>query len=72
MMLKNKKKIFGTFKVQTHAPHHEPAKASFLFFFFIVFLLYSRAILSFSLSPSLLLCPFHCFNCCVIVEKLSC
>ena len=39
--------------------------------FFIVFLLYSRAILSFSLSPSLLLCPFHCFNCWIILEKLS-
>ena len=34
----------------------------FLSFFFKFFLLYSRAILSFSLSPSLLLCPFHCFN----------
>ena len=40
--------------------------------FFIVVLLYSRAILSFSLSPSLLLCPFHCFNCWIILEKLSC
>ena len=40
--------------------------------FFLVFLLYSRAILSFSLSPSLLLCPFHCFNCWIILEKLSC
>ena len=36
-------------------------------FFFVVFLLYSRAILGFSLSPSLLLCPFHCFNCWVIL-----
>ena len=35
----------------------------FLSLFFIVFLLYSRAILGFSLSPSLLLCAFHCFNC---------
>ena len=41
-------------------------------FFFQFFLLYSRAILSFSLSPSLLLCPFHCFNCWIILEKLSC
>ena len=35
----------------------------FLSLFFRVFLLYSRAILGFSLSPSLLLCAFHCFNC---------
>ena len=49
------------------------AKArGFLSLFFSVFLLYSRAILSFSLSPSLLLCPFHCFNCWIILEKLSC
>ena len=34
----------------------------FLSLSFFVFLLYSRVILSFSLSPSLLLCPFHCFN----------
>ena len=41
-------------------------------FFFQFFLLYSRAILSFSLSPSLLLCPFHCFNFWIILENLSC
>ena len=33
-------------------------KLEVCWFFFSVFLLYSRAILSFSLSPSLLLCPF--------------
>ena len=44
----------------------------FFFFFFIVFLLYSRAILGFSLSPNLLLCAFHCFNCWIILENLSC
>jgi len=47
-------------------------KLEFCWVFFSVFLLYSRAILSFSLSPSLLLCPFHCFNCWIILEKLSC
>ena len=41
----------------------------FLSLLFLVFLLYSRAILSFSLSPRLLLCPFHCFNCWIILEK---
>ena len=35
----------------------------FLSLFFIVFLLYSRAILGFSLSTSLLFCAFHCINC---------
>jgi len=35
----------------------------FLSLFFIFFLLYSRALLGFSLSPILLLCAFHCFNC---------
>jgi len=35
----------------------------FLSLFFSFFLLYSRAILSVSLSPSLLLCSFHYFNC---------
>ena len=35
----------------------------FLSLFFLDFLLYSRVILGFSLSPSLLLCAFHCFNC---------
>ena len=44
----------------------------FLSLFILVFLLYSRAILSFSLSPSLLLCVFHCFNCWKIPENLSC
>ena len=48
------------------------SKARGLLSLFLVFLLYSRAILSFSLSPSLLLCPFHCFNCWIILEKLSC
>jgi len=41
----------------------------FLSLFFIVFLLYSRAILGFSLSPSLLLCACHCFNCWIILEN---
>ena len=41
-------------------------------FLYIVFLLYSRVILGFSLSPSLLLCAFHCFNCWIILENLSC
>ena len=40
--------------------------------FFVVFLLYFRAILGFSLSPSLLLYAFHCFNCWIILENLSC
>ena len=44
----------------------------FLSLFFLVFILYSRAILGFSLSPSLLLCAFHCFNCWIIIEKFSC
>ena len=44
--------------VKTHAKTR-----GFLSLFFVVFLLYSRAILGFSLSPSLLLCAFHCFNC---------
>ena len=44
----------------------------FLSLFFLVFLLYFRVILSFSLSPSLLLCPFHCFNCWIILENFSC
>ena len=35
----------------------------FLRLFILVFLLYSRAIISFSFSPSLFLCTFHCFNC---------
>jgi len=31
--------------------------------FFSFFLLYSRVILGFSLTPSLLLCTFYCLNC---------
>ena len=41
-------------------------------FFFLVFLLYSRAILGFSLSPRLLFCAFHCFNFWIILGNLSC
>ena len=43
----------------------------FLSLIFLVFLLYFRVILGFSLSPSLLLCVFHCFNCWIILENLS-
>jgi len=42
----------------------------FLSLIFFVFLLYSKAILGFSLSLSLFLCIFHCFNCWIILENI--
>ena len=65
--------LFYNWKFQFKISVKTSAKARVLLsLFFQFFLLYSRAILSFSLSPSLLLCPFHCFNCWIILEKLSC
>ena len=65
--------LFYNWKFQLKISVKTSAKArGLLSLFFSVFLLYSRAILSFSLSPSLLLRPFHCFNCWIILENLSC
>ena len=65
--------LFYNWKFQLKISVKTSAKARVLLSpFFSFFLLYSRAILSFSLSPSLLLCAFHCFNCWIILENLSC
>ena len=63
--------LFYNWKFQLKISVKTSAKAiGLLSLFFSFFLLYSRAILSFSLSPSLLLCHFHCFNCWIILEKI--
>jgi len=58
--------LFDTFdrRCEKSSARKTSAKTrGFLSLFFLVFLLYSRAIIGFSLSPSLLFYAFHYFNC---------